>query len=594
MRNDPHSFARPEEAIVKNIRLDATVDFETKTITAKASIDIENIKAVKQLYLDSNDLTIERVTIGAAETPGRFSLGEPARYLGRPLIIEIQPDTTLIHIYYRTSPSAAALQWLDPAQTSGGKMPFLYTQSQAILARSWVPCQDTPGVRMPYQARIHVPRDMMAIMSAENVTVKNPTGIYEFNMPQRIPSYLLALTVGDLEFRATGPRTGVYSEPAMVEKAAWEFGETEKMIEAAEKLYGPYRWGRYDLNILPPSFPWGGMENPRLTFATPVVIVGDRSLVSLVAHELAHSWSGNLVTNATWDDFWLNEGFTTYFDHRIMEAVYGKEYDDMLSVLSVQDLQKEVRELGPTNSDTQLKTDFTGRDPEDTATQIPYEKGQFFLRTIEQAVGRPRFDAFLKGYFDHFAFQSITTEDFLDYLREHLIRGDKTLEESLRIQDWVYKPGLPSNMVKVRSTALEKVDEQMREWVEGKSLNAVDTSKWSTQHWMHFIRMIPENVGADKMKELDSAFHFSHSQNAEILHEWLLQVIARQYKPAYSAIERLLEMSGRRKYVKSIFTALIRTPDGLRFARGFYGKLRPRYHAVTRDIGDRLLQWNEK
>jgi leukotriene-A4 hydrolase len=266
----------------------------------------------------------------------------------------------------------------------------------------------------------------------------------------------------------------------------------------------------------------------------------------------------------------------------------------MLSVLSVQDLQKEVRELGPTNSDTQLKTDFTGRDPEDTATQIPYEKGQFFLRTIEQAVGRPRFDAFLKGYFDHFAFQSITTEDFLDYLREHLIRGDKTLEESLRIQDWVYKPGLPSNMVKVRSTALEKVDEQMREWVEGKSLNAVDTSKWTTQHWMHFIRMIPENAGADKMKELDSAFHFSHSQNAEILHEWLLQVIARQYKPAYSAIERLLEMSGRRKYVKSIFTALIRTPDGLRFARGFYGKLRPRYHAVTRDIGDRLLQWNEK
>lgn len=445
---------------------------------------------------------------------------------------------------------------------------------------------------MTYEARVHVPPDLMAIMSAENSEKRNSTGIYEFRMPQRIPSYLLALAVGDIEFRSTGPRSGVYSEPSMVDSAAWEFAETEKMIEAVERLYGPYRWGRYDLIVLPPSFPWGGMENPRLTFATPTVVVGDRSLVALVAHELSHSWSGNLVTNVTWNDFWLNEGFTNYLDHRVMEALHGKDYDDMLSVLSMQDLEREVAELGPDNPDTQLKTNYTGRDPEDTATQIPYEKGQFFLRTIEAAVGRARFDEFLKGYFNHFAFQSITTEEFLDYLRKNLIHGDQQLEEQLQIDAWVYNPGIPSNIVKIHSTALAKVNSEMDAWITGRPAAQLQTAKWTTQEWMHFIRVIPSNVTNSQMSELDSTFHFSDSHNAEILNEWLLQAIKNQFKPAYPAIERFLSSNGRRKYVKFMFTALAKTPDGLEYGRQIYAKTRPTYHAVTRDLADRILHWS--
>ncbi len=592
MHQDPHSFSNPEEAVVKDLMLDATVDFSKKQITGKATLQIENKKRVRKLYLDSESLHIERVTVGNPEQVSTFEVGKSVQYLGEPLIIDIQPDTNLINIYYSTSPRASALQWLEPAQTAGGKQPFLYTQSQTALARSWVPCQDTPGVRMTYRARIKVPANLMAVMSAQNPTTKNASGIYEFKMPHPVPSYLLALAVGDLEFRSMGSRTGIYSEPSVVGKAAWEFAETEKMIEAAEKLYGSYRWDRYDLIVLPPSFPWGGMENPMLTFATPTVITGDRSLVALVAHELAHSWSGNLVTNATWNDFWLNEGFTTYFDHRIMEVVYGKEFDDMLSVLSLQDLQKEMVQLGPKSPDTQLKTNLAGRDPEDSATQIPYEKGQFFLRTIEEAVGRKRWDAFLNAYFDHFAFQSITTEEFLDYLRKNLIDGDEELEKKLQIEAWVYHPGIPSNIVKVHSDALASVDAQIKQWSDGMPVKQLQTSRWTTQEWIHFLRHLPANLDPDRLGQVDAVLHLSDSPNCEILHEWLLQVIARKYETAYPAIERLLTLSGRRKYVKSIMTQLAKSPEGLDLARKIYRKSRPTYHAVTRDIADRILQWN--
>ncbi len=591
MHQDPHSFSNPEEVVVKDLTLDATVDFTKKQIAGKATLQIENKKGVRKLHLDSSSLRVDRVTLGEPEQATTFEIGKSVQYLGEPLIIDIQPDTKQVHIYYATSPKASALQWLEPAQTAGGKQPFLYTQSQTALARSWVPCQDTPGVRMTYRARMKVPSDLMAVMSAENPGAKNSTGVYEFKMPHPVPSYLLALAVGDIEFRSMGKRTGVYSEPPVVDKAAWEFAETEKMIETAEKLYGPYRWGRYDLIVLPPSFPWGGMENPMLTFATPTVITGDRSLVALVAHELAHSWSGNLVTNATWNDFWLNEGFTTYLDHRIMEVIYGKEFDDMLSVLSLQDLQKEIVQLGAQSPDTRLKTDLAGRDPEDSSTQIPYEKGQFFLRTIEAAVGRQRFDEFLKAYFDHFAFHSITTEDFLDYLRKNLIRGDYELEKKLQIEAWIYRPGIPSNIVTVHSDALARVDAQIKQWSDTTQVKQLQTTKWTTQEWMHFLRHLPPKLDADQLGQLDAVLHLSSSSNCEILHEWLLQVIARKYEPGYPAIEHLLTVSGRRKYVKSMMTQLAKTPGGLAIARKIYVKTRPTYHTVTRDIADRILQW---
>ncbi len=316
---DPHSYSRPDQVAVKHLNLDLTVDFSQQKLAGKATLDLDNKTGASELVLDTRDLDVTRVTLDSG-AEAKFALGDDAKFLGRPLRIEITPQTKSVTVEYSTRPAAAAVQWLSPDQTAGKQHPFLFTQSQAILARTWVPCQDSPAVRMTYDATVHAPKELLAVMSAENPQAKNADGVYTFKMDKPIPSYLLALAVGDLEFRSLGARTGVYAEPSRVEKAAWELADTEKMIEAAEKLYGPYRWGRYDLLVLPPSFPFGGMENPRLTFATPTIIAGDRSLVNLVAHELAHSWSGNLVTNATWNDFWLNEGFTTYFENRIIRG----------------------------------------------------------------------------------------------------------------------------------------------------------------------------------------------------------------------------------------------------------------------------------
>jgi len=474
---DPHSFSKPNEAVVKDLDLDINVDFSSKIISGKASYKIENISASAAIILDTRDMDIEKVTEGIDETPCVFEMGPDTPFLGKALKINISAATKYIHIYYKTRPEAAALQWLEPVQTAGGQYPFLFTQSEAILARTWVPCQDSPGVRFTYAATVTVPKELMAVMSASNPEVKSEDGVYHFQMDQPIPSYLLALAVGDIAFKPLLSRTGVYAEPVTLEKAAYEFADMEKMLDAAEALYGPYRWERYDVIVLPPSFPFGGMENPRLTFATPTILSGDRSLVSLVAHELAHSWSGNLVTNATWNDFWLNEGFTVYFERRIMESLEGKDYADMLEVLGYQDLKRNVKEIGETSDDTKLKLNLEGRDPDDGMTQIAYEKGFSFLRVVEENVGRPRFDIFVKQYFNRFAFQSMTTEKFLDYFEKELIMREENLENLINIHTWVYEPGIPSNCLEIKSARFEKVDHILNAWIKGAPAKDLETKK---------------------------------------------------------------------------------------------------------------------
>ncbi|HMF87412.1 MAG TPA: M1 family metallopeptidase, partial [Gemmatimonadaceae bacterium] len=464
------------------------------------------------------------------------------------------------------------------------------------LTRTWVPTQDSPGIRQTYDATIHVPAGMVAVMSAEHVGTAGQRdarglAVYRFRMTHPIPPYLIALAVGDIAFRPVGTRTGVYAEPSVVARAASEFAEVDQMVAAAEKLYGPYRWGRYDILVLPPSFPFGGMENPTLTFATPTVLAGDRSLVSLIAHELAHSWSGNLVTNATWDDFWLNEGFTTYIENRIMEELRGKPYAEMLSELGRQGMQQAVVDAGgPAAADSRLHLELAGRDPDEGMTDIAYEKGAAFLQTVESVVGRPRLDAWLRSYFDRFAFQPMTAERMLAFMRERLLTPAEA--QRINVEQWIYQPGIPANIVPVRSQALAKVGEQADAWKAGGATSALQTANWSTHEWLHFLGSFPQTTPLPRLAELDRAFKLSSSGNSEILEAWLLIAIRNRYEPAFPALERFLTSQGRRKFLTPLYSALVKTDWGTKMALEIYRRARPTYHSVAVNTIDQVLNWH--
>jgi aminopeptidase N len=504
------------------------------------------------------------------------------------------PDAQRITIEYATTARASALQWLTPAQTAGGRAPFLFAQGQAILTRTWIPTQDSPGIRQTYRARIVVPDGLRAVMSAEALTPEGtatPEGrAFEFRLTRPVPPYLIALAVGDLAFRPLGPRSGVYAEPQTVEAAAYEFADVERMIAAAESLLGPYLWGRYDLLVLPPSFPFGGMENPLLTFATPTVLAGDRSLVSLVAHELAHSWSGNLVTNATWRDFWLNEGVTTYVERRIMEALYGEAHAGMLDVLARYDLREEITRLGgPASADTILYIDLAGRDPDEGATRIPYEKGAALLTLLERFVGRTRFDAFLRKYFERHAFQSIDTATFLDDLRTDLFDGRTAALDELRVSEWVFEPGLPDNAIRPHSPMLDAIDAAARAFATGAPAASLHTADWTTQEWQHFLARLPHRLSESQLAALDTTFGLSARTNSEVLFAWLRIAIRHHYVPAMPAVERFLRAQGRRKFLRPLYEDLMASGWGVADARRIYAAARPLYHAVATATLDTIV-----
>jgi leukotriene A-4 hydrolase/aminopeptidase len=596
-KKDHHSFANPEHIRVGHVDLDLNVDFERKALAGHATLSVERTSGdVKQpLLLDSRALRVKKVewsSDGRSFTEGSFSAGKTDPILGEKLSVPLPADVKRVRLHYSTGPRASALQWLDREQTGGKRHPFLFTQSQAIHARSWIPLQDSPGVRVTYTAHLRTPKGLLAVMSANNDPKKSRDGEYRFEMKRAIPPYLIALAVGDLAFRPVGPRTGVYAEPGVVDKAATEFADMEKMVQATEELYGPYRWGRYDLLVLPPSFPFGGMENPCLTFASPTVLAGDKSLVSLVAHELSHSWSGNLVSNATWRDFWLNEGFTVYLERRILEKVYGKARAEMEAVLGRRSLERELAELKP--QDQVLHIDLKGRDPEDGLTDVPYEKGALFLTHLERSVGRARFDAFLKGYFDHFAFRSITTADFVAYLDTHLIKGDRKLAEKLSVQEWISKPGIPGRAPTLTAEALTRAEAQAKRWLSGKgAAKSLTTSNWSTQEWLHFLQALPEKLGRERLKELDEAFEFSRSGNSEITFQWLMMAVRNGYEPALPRLEQFLASMGRRKFLQPLYTELVKTPQGKERALRIYRKARPTYHPIAIATVDAIVGWKD-
>ncbi len=576
---DYHSFSNPDEIKVTHIDLDLQADFNQKSLIGSATLSFDRVNPqATTLILDTRDLTITSVNIDGS--PIAFKLMTKDENLGAPLHIDVGTQATKVSIFYQTAASASGVQWLTPEQTAGKKHPFLFTQAQAVHARSFIPLQDSPKVRVTYNAVIRTPPELLAVMSAANDPDTQRDGEYEFTMAQPIPSYLIALAIGDLQFKAMGERTGVYAEPSMLDAAAAEFEDTESMLKVTEKTFGSYSWERYDLLILPPSFPFGGMENPRLSFITPTVIAGDKSLVALIAHELAHSWSGNTVTNATWRDLWLNEGFTTYLTYRIMEMIYGTDRFNMEAVLGYEDLQADIASL-PAN-DQILAIDLRGRNPDDVFSNIPYEKGALFLREIEHKIGRDNFDKFLLEYFAAFTFKSITTDEFINYLDQTLLVTYADKLDRDRIQEWIFSPGIPAGAPVPQSDAFSKVDNERNAWLEGNKAAAnIVTSSWTVHEWLYFLNNMPNALSAEQLAELDLAFALTASKNNEIAHSWLMIAVYNEYKPAYDRLYNYLVSIGRNKLVKPLYRELAKTPEGKAFAKKAFEEAKPGYHPLT-------------
>lgn len=581
---DSQSYAQLDKSKITHLQWDVFVDFDKKVIVGNAAYDFEN-KQADRIFFDTDYLIIDSVAVQGKITP-HWTLHPRDHIKGSALEIEVTPLDNQVTIYYKTTPQATALQWLSPGQTHDNKHPFLLSQGQAILTRSYIPIQDSPSVRLTYNAKVEVPKDLMALMSATNPKQKSPDGKYYFEMEQQIPAYLISLAVGDVAYKAIDQRTGVYAEPGVLEKAAWELAQMGEMVEVAEKLYGPYPWKVYDVLVLPPSFPFGGMENPRLTFATPTILVGDRSLTNLVAHELAHSWSGNLVTNASWDDFWLNEGFTVYFERRIMEAMQGKDYADMISVIGYQDLQTSMELID--EHFTSLYVDLQGKNPDDAFSDVPYDKGYLFLKMLEQRYTREKLDAFLNKYFSDHAFQTMTTQDFIAYLKQHLTQGQDDF-----VQDWIYNTGWPKDLVVPTSRLFDQVEQTFELHKQALSENRVLENpgyQWSTNEYVHYIRGIdPTKMSSDDLAKIDQLFDFTHSSNAEIQCAWYEKGFLCLYEPVNEPAKTFLTHVGRRKFLEPLYLALIES-NQKEFALSIYQNAKENYHFVARQTIEQILE----
>ncbi len=587
LSRDYFSFANAEQFVTEHLRLDLTVDFDARELRGDATLEMRRVDPdAAEIVLDTRDLTVEQVAFftDGEMVAANFRLGERHDVMGTPLTIEVpaalrSAADVVLTVTYRTAPGATALQWLPPELTAGGSHPFLFSQSQAIHARSWIPLQDTPAVRITYDATIRTPAELLAVMSADNDPEATRDGDYEFRMPQPIPSYLLAIAVGNIYFAPIGEQTGVYSEPEMLEAAAFEFADTQQMLETAEAMFGPYQWGRYDLLILPPSFPYGGMENPRLSFLTPSLLAGDRSLVAVVAHELAHSWSGNLVTNATWRDGWLNEGWTSYLEMRLMEVIYSKERVAEENVLGYRELLLDFENVEPAMQ--ALAPVLETGDPDYFQGSIHYHKGNLFLQYLENAVGREAFDEFIGAYFSDFAFGTITSEAFLDYLDEKLLSVHDTVSRA-NAEQWLYAPGLPGDALIPTSRTLEQAADMARAWSAGEiAIDDVPVADWSPQGVVHFINSLDPDLAPGRLMELDAALGLSGTRNAEIGRTWFIQVARRQLYPAYGQLEQHLQRYGRTRLVRPVYKAMADNGDDLQLAQQFFAKARYAYHPLT-------------
>jgi len=594
---DYHSFANVEQFRVTRVGLSLRVDFRNKVLFGAAVLEVKRLDPrASELVLDTRDLDVRDVSEKASNVLGALSKSEttwvsrPFHFdkadpiLGSPLVIELPPllkkSTETIKIEYITSPSAPGLVWLTDQQTLGKHHPFLFSLSSPIGARSWIPLQDTPQVRASYSAVIYTDNDVLAVMSAKNDPKAKRNGEYSFIQSDAIPSCLIALAVGDLRFKELGPRTGVYAEKPLADEAAKEFADAEALLRAGERLFGAYRWDRFDIVVPPPSFPVAEVGDPDASFVSPSVVTGDRSRESVAAQAVAEAWSGELVSSATWRDAWIGAGLAVYMRGRILEEVYGAQRAAAERAMQLRSLREELARQDP--ADQVLAADFRRRDPGAASREPADEKAGLLFAQLDGKFGRERFDAFLKAYFDHFMLKSITTEQFLTYLKDNLLDRYPGIISANQVTAWVMTPGIPADAPFPASSGLESVDAARSAWLAGKvPAKKLDTRGWLTPQWTYFLDNFQGPLRKDQLADLDQAFGFTRTANAEIASGWLLLVIRNTYQPSYLRLEQYLETTGRQSLIEPLYIELMKTAAGATLAKRVYALAKPAYAART-------------
>ncbi|XP_045502031.1 leukotriene A-4 hydrolase isoform X2 [Colias croceus] len=562
---DPSSHSRPELAIIKHVDLKLNVDFENKQLSGIADLTINALDNINELILDSSDITIESIETEDGKSL-EYRLDNPVPNYGSKLTIPLAEPATVdqkikIRIKYKTSPTATALQWLDAKQTSGKKYPYMFSQCQPIHARSILPCQDSPAVKFTYNAEVTAPEPFTVLMSAIRGDSNSTT--YTFRQPVPIPSYLLAIAVGVLESRELGPRSHVWSEKEEIERSAWEFANTEKYLQAAEKLCGPYQWSQYDLLVLPPSFPYGGMENPCLTFVTPTLLAGDRSQADVIVHEIMHSWTGNLVTNRNFEHFWLNEGFTVFLERKVGASLIedkeeAKRSRDFSSLLGLQELDETVHQLGVDNALTRLVVNLTNVHPDDAFSTVPYEKGSLFLRYLEDLFGGPEvFDDFLRSYLNKFQRQSIDTEQFKAHLFEYFKENEAL--KKVDWETWLHKSGMPP-VIPAYDTSMTKAVTDLRAKISNvkTTFDYNDIMTFTPQQIINFLQDLIDGdaLPVDRLQKMGDTYKIATSKNTEITYRWLRLCIKSRDESKINEILQFVNSQGRMKYVRPIYRDL--------------------------------------
>ncbi|XP_068828292.1 leukotriene A-4 hydrolase isoform X4 [Capricornis sumatraensis] len=535
---DTCSLASPASVCqTKHLHLRCSIDFTRRVLTGTAALTVQSQEDnLRSLILDTKDLTIEKVVINGQEV--KYTLGERQSYKGSPIEISLpialcKNQEIVIEISFETSPKSSALQWLTPEQTSGKEHPYLFSQCQAIHCRAILPCQDTPSVKLTYSAEVP------------------------------IPCYLIALVVGALESRQIGPRTLVWSEKEQVEKSAYEFSETESMLKIAEDLGGPYIWGQYDLLVLPPSFPYGGMENPCLTFVTPTLLAGDKSLSNVIAHEISHSWTGNLVTNKTWDHFWLNEGHTVYLERHICGRLFGEKFRHFHALGGWGELQNSIKTFGETHPFTKLVVDLTNVDPDVAYSSVPYEKGFALLFYLEQLLGGPEvFLGFLKAYVEKFSYKSITTDNWKDFLYSHF-KDKVDILNQVDWNTWLYSPGLPPVKPNYDMTLTNACISLSQRWITAKdddlnSFSSADLKDFSSHQVNEFLAQMLQSapLPLGHIKRMQEVYNFNAINNSEIRFRWLRLCIQSKWEEAIPLALKMATEQGRMKFTRPLFKDL--------------------------------------